>query len=111
LAHFYDIKEWKDLYRNPDNHSENLKIFAWANANSIERYHVTVKNEGVDYQDLEPHLVIFPYWNKEEELLLKGLEVSYESEPHEYLWHYFKAANTHLFWTRHPIDLSFKQID
>lgn len=123
LGKLYGLEDWRELYRNPNNHSEILSSFAWANTDSIERYEVTAQKLGADYESwkqlkkastkfdsakliidcLEPDLIILENWNKEEDWLLNGLKIIEESEPQQFLWHYkFEKPNTQLFWTKHP---------
>lgn len=123
LGKFYDLPDWRELYRNPNDFYEILSSFAWANAHSIERYEVTAKTNKASevswntlkeasliFDDtklilgaLDPDLVIFQHWDAPEDWLLKGLEVTQAAKPLEFLW-YYKVDNPHtyLFWIPHP---------
>jgi hypothetical protein len=133
LAKFYEIPDWKDLYKDPFSFEVILSSFAWANANSIERYEVTAKNNGVLYDDwkkvvdasdifdnpqlifktLQPKVVVLMHWDQDEKKLLDGLEIEEQSKPFpEYLWYYkIKNPDMHLFWTKHPLRLHFEGVN
>jgi hypothetical protein len=139
LKEFHNVQNLRDLYdldkaNNDERLGNILSSFAWANANSIEAYHVTAQEKGVTFSDwekvknaslvfddpktiietLKPNLVIFLNWesNQGEDWLLNGFNIVKEEVLQEgYLWYYyFKNTNTHFFWTRHPTDQRFMGI-
>ena len=133
LAKLHAIADWKDLYKDPFKYEDILSSFAWANAESIERYHVTAQSNNVKLEDwqkvkeaskifddaklifstLEPNVVILMHWAADEQALLKGLEIESVSKIHpDYLWHYkIKSPDLHLYWTKHPVRLHYEGID
>lgn len=127
LAKFYGISDWKELYKNPNNYETILKSFAWANADSVERltnpekqqeYNRIKKaseifdNPKLMVEYLEPNIVIFLHWHKEEDWLIKDMEILEESEPQKHLWYYhFKTPDVHFFWTYHPRGYNSKGLD
>jgi hypothetical protein len=133
LASFYGINDWRELRDDPYEYEEILSSFVWANTDSIERFKVTAKANGVNYTDWEklkiasrifddpplifntfqPNIVVLMNWNQDEQLLLKGLKIEYESKPRpDYLWYYkIINPNTHLFWIKHPLRMHFESIN
>jgi len=133
LAKLHKISDWRILYKDPFKYEDVLSSFAWANAESIERYHVTAQGNDVKLEDwqkvkeaskifddaklifstLEPNVVILMHWTADETTLLKGLEIEYVSEIHpDYLLHYkIKSPDMHLFWTKHPVRLHYEGVD
>lgn len=133
LAHFYDLKDWKELTKNPEDHETILSSFAWANCDSIERYEVTAQKHGVVFSDwkrvkdasiifdnpqlifgsLEPDIVILLHWHKEEDWLLNGIEVLEEAILKPHLWWYkcrLHGREFQIFWTYHPRGMPKKKI-
>ena len=133
LAKLNGIPNWKELYKNPFVYEDMLSSIAWANTDSIERYHVTAQSNGVTFEDwqrvkdaskifdrpplvfntLNPNLVILMNWGQDETQLFKKMEIEYELKMRpDYLWYYkFKKPDMHLFWTKHPFRLHFEGVD
>ena len=92
LASYYGLADWKALKRNEN--PEILKSVAWANANSIERYHVTAQGRGVKpgnwqrakdasvpfdrlsliTQTMSPNIVILLAWGADDEIFPKVVD-------------------------------------
>jgi len=123
LGKIHNIKDWRDLYRDPDAYFDILSSFAWANTDSIERYEVTAQKLGARQEDwarlkeasrifdnfklltdtLEPEIVVLMNGEMSEDWLLNDIKIKFESEPQEFLWYYeCEEPKMHLFWTSHP---------
>jgi hypothetical protein len=130
LAAYYGVDNWKEV-KNGE-HENILRSFAWGNTNSIERYHVTAKNNGVDYDSwlcvknaskqldgakhilniLRPDIMVILNWGTNEEWLIKGLSTPVNrQEIDNHLWYYYLPdTKTHVLWTAHPTWLSKNKI-
>lgn len=132
LSKLYNIPDWKSFYKEPSSYEKILGGFAWANCNSLERYEVTAKKQGVHYDDwlkiseaskifdnppllfntLKPNIIVLMHWNQDKEKLFEGLFIETQTKiALDYLWYYkIKDPNTHLFWIKHPQRLNFERV-
>ena len=130
LSKFHGIREWKDVKNGL--YPDILKSFVWGNMESIERYEVTAKTKGADYQDwmkvkqaslifdninyvlnlFNPKILIVLHWLDEDDWLTQGSDFKHEIIFEDILEYYFlERTQTHVYWTRHPGSLSRKKID
>jgi hypothetical protein len=129
LAKLYN-KDWKEIKRK--SHPEILKSFVWGNLDSIERFEVSAKGAGGNYQEwekvkrastifdnaevfikaLKPKVIIVLQW-QEDDLWINGIKnIEHEIILVDYLEYYhLKDSDTHIYWTRHPRGLSNYQIE
>jgi hypothetical protein len=127
LAKFHGVADWRSLRAE---RPEILSSFAWANTNSIERYHVTAKGNGVKWEDwkaikdasailddlgnimasLSPNVLVLLNWGSSgghsrlNEWIKSGLgrnSTCLEVEDH-LLWLESPDCPTRVLWTAHP---------
>ena len=126
LSEFYNLYNWKTLKRREN--EDILKSFAWGNANSIERYHVTAQKKGVTYEDWQlvknasrlfdkgghlvnvfrPHIMVILNWESHEDWLQsETIDKLERQEIDEHFWYYYlPTTQTHILWTAHPMWLA-----
>ena len=105
---------------------DKLKDFAWANANSIERFSVTAKERAAigDWTKvkaaslvfdsakhvvdvLKPDLMIILWWSPDATWLTKGLSAATCRKKYDHhMWHYEVTSGPQVIWTAHPRWLS-----
>lgn len=122
LANFYEVNDWKKIKKRKE--EDILRSFAWCNTNSIERYQVTAKKGGVDYENwlkvknaskifdkakylldvLKPNIMVIESWETPETWLSEGLNQNLvKQEIDDHFWYYFlPTTQTHILWTAHP---------
>lgn len=121
LSKFYHIKDWKSL-RTDEKYQYLLKTFIWGNTNSIERYEVSAKQNGVNFdswnkvkeesrsfdsakyvlETCRPDILLVLNWSESENWL--GNPVAFhKDEIADHLFHvYLEASGTHVYWLAHP---------
>ena len=120
LAKFYNISDWK-LLRSEEKYQYILKTFIWGNTNSIERYEVTAKPNGVDFQNWEvikgksrifdtakhildtcrPDVVLMLNWGESSDWLdVKDVKLTRVADHIEYA--FLKDTGTHFYKLPHP---------
>lgn len=135
LARFYGYVDWKTL-KEYSNHqvAKILQSFIWGNVDSIERFEATtigdekrkdksaynkVKQASLVFdncslliQALEPKVIIVTHWSDDESWLTNDINsFSGPEKLTDYIWYYhLTKSDTHIFWTKHPIELSTNSI-
>ena len=125
LSKFYDISLEEIKAAETEDVQKILKSFVWANALSIERYHITAKSKNVQYENwqklseaslvfdkmgnviqaFQPKIILLLNWNASDQYLPLNLGEPVKFDPIP-LWYYHLAStDTHLFCTKHPRSL------
>ena len=126
LSAFHNLDNWKELREGKN--VTILKSFAWGNASSVERYHVTAEKKGVQYEDwravkeasklfdkggyliqtFRPHILVILNWEEREEWLQdQTTDILERQEIGDHFWYYYlPGSQTHVLWLPHPMWLS-----
>lgn len=129
LAKFHN-KNWKDI--KGCKHRDLLESFIWGNVDSIERFEVSARDKGADYQEwkkvkdaslqfddarhlieaLDPKIIIILSW-QDDDFWIKNItgKVRVEIEPDFLDYYHLKKTNTHIYWTRHPRGMNNEKIN
>jgi hypothetical protein len=119
LAGMHGISDWKLLKKRQV--EEPLRSFFWANVNSIERFEVCPKENGVPWETwrkvkdsserhldsfqgilevFRPHAVFIMNWDPGDHFL--DFEIQWENFGDHQASAYYEPTNTHIFATAHP---------
>jgi len=131
LASFYNIPIWKDIknLKYPD----ILKSFVWGNLDSIERFEVTAKKKGCNFNDwvkvkeaseifdnaeiflnvFQPKVTLVLSWQDNDWLSKDAIDKNKTETilSDNILYYYVPKTNSHIYWTHHPGSLSRNKID
>jgi len=118
LITFYQLPE--PILQNNKDYRNILESFIWGNTNSMERYHVTAKKQGSQYNDWEhikncskifdkakyvleickPDIMLILNWGEDEKWLTDNQNIEhFEIDPHHW---YYSINNTNVYWLPHP---------
>lgn len=119
LAAMHDVEDWKRLKRRQE--EAPLRSFFWANVNSIERFEVSPRDNGVPWETwrkvkdaserhldsfqgildvFRPHIVFLMNWDPGEHFL--DCDIQWNNFGDHQASAFYEPTQTHIFVTAHP---------
>jgi hypothetical protein len=127
LAAMHDVNDWKLLKKRQD--TTPLRSFFWANVNTIERFEVCPRDNGVPWETwrkvkdssekhldsfkgildvFRPHMVFLMNWDPGDHFL--DFDIEWKNFGDHQASAFYEPAQTHIFATAHPTWLNQNSI-